>query len=172
MKLTISGKIAFVSLIITCLFSCKSNNQDNLFQKWQTVAIQNHKMDDEIKKMKDYIDTVGNLDQEIHKATDVTLLKKELQAELEKNLSDQKLAFENTFMEFTSNFLMITTSIEGIDSAMYKIEDPFIKVDDAKLKGYGESMTFEILSLTKDTLKLKLIDYGDTSIATMIPVKK
>jgi hypothetical protein len=32
-------------------------------------------------------------------------------------------------------------------------------------------MTFDILKLNPDTLKVKLIDYGDTSVATMIPVK-
>jgi hypothetical protein len=39
------------------------------------------------------------------------------------------------------------------------------------LKGHGETMTFEILKLDQDTLRVKLIDYGDTSIATMVPVK-
>ena len=34
-----------------------------------------------------------------------------------------------------------------------------------------ESMTFEILSLSKDTLKMKIIDYGDTSFVVMVPAK-
>jgi hypothetical protein len=54
---------------------------------------------------------------------------------------------------------------------MYYFEDNFIKIDEAKLKGYGETMTFEVLTLNRDTLKLRLIDFGDTSTVTMIPVK-
>jgi hypothetical protein len=52
---------------------------------------------------------------------------------------------------------------------MYTIENNFIKIDEAKLKGVGETMTFEILSLSKDTLKMQLVDYGDTSVVVMIP---
>jgi hypothetical protein len=72
-------------------------------------------------------------------------------------------------MEFKSNGIAYTTSIDGIDSAMYTIENNFIKIDEAKLKGVGETMTFEILSLSKDTLKMQLVDYGDTSVVVMIP---
>jgi hypothetical protein len=86
-------------------------------------------------------------------------------------MKEQQIALENTIMEFKSNGVSYTTSIDGLDSAMYTVEGQFIKFDEAKLKGHGETMTFEILKLDQDTLRVKLIDYGDTSIATMVPVK-
>ena len=46
-----------------------------------------------------------------------------------------------------------------------------IKIDEGKLKGYGETMTFEILHLTKDTLSMRFVDYGDTSFVLLVPAK-
>jgi hypothetical protein len=54
---------------------------------------------------------------------------------------------------------------------MYSLDGNLIRIDEAMLKGYGETMTFEILKLTTDSLRLRLIDYGDTSIVMMIPVQ-
>ena len=121
--------------------------------------------------MKLMIDTLGEKDPELRKTINIDSAKLILQAELNKSIQEQKLAEENTLMEFVSNGVVYTTSIEGIDSAMYSIEDNFIKIDEAKLKGHGESMTFEILKLSKDSLLLKLVDYGDTSIISMTPVR-
>jgi hypothetical protein len=90
-------------------------------------------------------------------------------------MSEQQISLENTLMDFKSNGIVYTTSIQGVDSAMYKIEKDkdgtVIIIDEATLKGYGETMKFEILTLKKDTLLLKMIDYGDTSYVTMVPVK-
>ncbi|MBK7690983.1 MAG: hypothetical protein IPJ31_07660 [Bacteroidetes bacterium] len=80
---------------------------------------------------------------------------------------------ENTIMEFKSNGVIYTTSIQGTDSAMYSIDDENnIVIDEAKLKGYGETMKFNILTLSKDSLRVKIIDYGDTSYVSMIPAKE
>jgi hypothetical protein len=171
MKSTINHLFLIIFYFSTYLFSCKTNENKHLYQKWKSVSLQNNKMDDEIKKMQDYIDTVGNLDKEIGKATDIHLLKAELKADMEKGIAEQKQALENTLMEFTQNNMMISTSIDGVDSVMFEIEENTIKLDDAKLKGYGESMTFTILKLSKDSLRLQLVDYGDTSIINMIPTK-
>lgn len=142
-----------------------------MYQKWKTISFRNSKMEAEIQNMKNYIDTVGNQDPEMRKATDIENLKKTLREELEIGIAEQKTNNDNMFIEFRPNQLMITTSIDGVDSAMFTMEDNFIKVDDATLKGYGESMTFEILQLTKDQLRLRLIDYGDTTIAEMKAVR-
>jgi hypothetical protein len=142
-----------------------------LYQKWKTISFRNSKMEAEIQNMKNYIDTVGNQDPEMRKATDIENLKKTLREELEIGIAEQKTNNDNMFIEFRPNQLMIATSIDGVDSAMFTMEDNFIKVDDAALKGYGESMTFEILQLTKDQLRLRLVDYGDTTIAEMKAVR-
>jgi hypothetical protein len=170
-----NAKIINITLafgLISLVFSsCKENKKDILCQKWKTIALSNPKMEEEINYMKNYIDTLGNEDEALRKEMNLDSVKMLLRADFENSMKEQQLALENTLMEFKPNGVAFMTSIDGKDSAMYTIEDNFIKLDEAKLKGHGETMTFEIMKLTKDTLRIKLIDYGDTSLATMIPTK-
>lgn len=166
----INTAFAVITLIFLQL-SCKNEKSGLLYQKWKTVSLKNSTMDKEISEMKAYIDTIGDQDPEVRAAVDLDSAKMLLQANLDKLLNEQKLAQENTLMEFKPNGVSYTTSIEGVDSAMFTVEDNLIKIDEAKLKGYGETMTFEILKLSKDTLQLRIVDYGDTSVVTMVPVK-
>ena len=168
-------KIINISLVFVLLSiglsACKNDKKDLLCKKWKTVHLQNAKMDAEIATMRTYIDTLGNNDPELAKAMDLDSVKALLTADLERSLSEQQTALANTLMEFKSNGVSYTTSIDGADSAYYELEGNLIKFDEAKLKGLGETMTFEILKLQKDSLIVKLIDYGDTSIATMVPAQ-
>ena len=169
MKLKIINILASFFIAVVFLFRCKDANQDLLCKKWKTIALQNSKMEQEIKFMEQYVDTIGQNDPELRMAINLDSAKMQMKEEMQQSLFEQKQAIENTLMEFKSNGIAYTTSIDGIDSAMYTIENNFIKIDEAKLKGVGETMTFEILSLSKDTLKMQLVDYGDTSVVVMIP---
>jgi hypothetical protein len=165
-------KIIFCSMI---LGSCASDTKDLLCKKWKSVQLKNPQMDQEIASMQAYIDTIGNQDVALRQQINIDSLKAILQTELNNAMSEQQISLENTLMDFKSNGIVYTTSIQGVDSAMYKIEkdkdETVIIIDEATLKGYGETMKFEILTLKKDTLLLKMIDYGDTSYVTMVPVK-
>jgi hypothetical protein len=169
MKLKIINILASFFIAVVFLFGCIDANQDLLCKKWKTIALQNSKMEQEIKFMEQYVDTIGQNDPELRMAINLDSAKMQMKEEMQRSLFEQKQAIENTLMEFKSNGIAYTTSIDGIDSAMYTIENNFIKIDEAKLKGVGETMTFEILSLSKDTLKMQLVDYGDTSVVVMIP---
>ncbi|MCC7028860.1 MAG: hypothetical protein IT257_01045 [Chitinophagaceae bacterium] len=167
--INIAIKVTFCSLIFV---SCGSDPKSLLCNKWKSVALRNPQMDNEIAAMKLYIDTVGNQDEALRKQINIDSFKTILQGELDQAMKEQQLSLENTLMEFKSNGIVYTTSIQGEDSAMYSIDDENnILIEEAKLKGYGETMKFQILSLTKDSLQLKMIDYGDTSYVTMVPVK-
>jgi hypothetical protein len=166
------GKIINISIFIAllaALVACKDEKKALLQKKWKTYQLQNNKMDMEVAYMRTYIDTLGKNDPELANALNLDSVKAILTADLERSLNEQQTALSNTLMEFKSNGVAYTTSIDGIDSTSYTIEGNYIKLDEAKLKGLGESMTFEILKLEKDTLRIKLIDLGDTSIVTMIP---
>ena len=128
-------------------------------------------MDAEIQQMTTYIDTLGNQDQEIRKQINLDSLKLLLKSDLTNMLNEQEQSKENTLLEFRNNGMALMTSIEGTDSAMYSLEGNLIKIDEGKLKGFGETMTFEIISLKPDTLYVKFIDYGDTSFVLMVPTK-
>ena len=169
MKLKIVNILASFFITLVFLVACKDANKDLLCKKWKTIALHNTKMDEEIKFMEQYVDTIGQNDPELRMAVNLDSAKLILKDEMQRSLFEQKQAIENTLMEFKSNGVAYTTSIDGIDSAMYTLENNFIKIDEAKLKGVGETMTFEILSLSKDTLKMQLVDYGDTSVVVMVP---
>ncbi len=169
MNLKNVDNLAALILLVFIMSSCNGGKSKLLCQKWKTVALKNSTMERSIQEMRDYIDTVGLRDEELRNAIDIDSAKRDLEDKLNKTLLEQKIAEQSTLMEFNANGVCYTTSADGVDSAMYTIEDDFIKIDEAKLKGFGETMTFEILKLSRDSLRIRLIDYGDTSIVTMIP---
>lgn len=162
-----------VGIILTTLLciGCGGNKHKNLEAKWKSAFLQNTKMDADISAMRAYIDTVGNQDVALRKQLNVDSLKNMLRAELENAMTEQRISLENTTMEFLPNGMVYTTSVSGVDSAMYEVEENMIVIDESKLKGYGETLKLEILKLTKDTLQVKMVDYGDTSMVVMVPVK-
>lgn len=167
--INIAVKFIFCSILLA---SCKTDNQSLLRRKWKSVELKNPQMDNEIASMKVYIDTIGDNDAALRKQINIDSLKALLQTELNNAIREQQISLENTLMDFKSNGVVYTTSIQGVDSAMYSIDDENnIVIEEAKLKGYGETMKFQILKLNADSLKLKMIDYGDTSYVTMVPVK-
>jgi len=170
-----NAKIMNISLGIGVLcfglLGCGNKQQDLLCRKWKTVSLSNPGMDMEVARMKAYIDTLGAQDPELARSLNLDSLKESMRLDLEHSLQEQQIALQNTLMEFKFNGVAYTTSIEGQDSAMYTLEGNEIKLDEAKLKGHGETMTFTILKLDKDTLRVKLVDYGDTSIASMVPAE-
>lgn len=128
-------------------------------------------MERELAFMKDYMDTIGKNDPEIRELVNLDSLKLMLNEQLKSGMEEQKLQAENLVMEFKKNGIAYNTSIDGVDSAYYTLEGSDIKIDEAKLKGYGETMTFTIMKLSSDSLLLRLVDYGDTSFISMVPVK-
>lgn len=149
--------------------ACQSDQKSLLCRKWKTVALVNNTMERQLKEMEVYIDTLGDQDPELRQSIDLDSVKRSLKYVMDQSVGEQQLALEHTLMEFLPNGVAYTTSIDGKDSAMYTLEDKSIKLDEAKLKGFGETMTFDILMLSQDSLKLRLVDYGDTSIVSMIP---
>ena len=168
--MNIATKVLFCAIIWS---ACQTDKNSMLCKKWKSVALFNQKMDAEISSMQAYIDTVGNLDPTLSKQINIDSLKMLLKAELDNAIMEQQVTLENTIMEFKTNGVIYTTSIQGTDSAMYSIdEENNIVIDEAKLKGFGETMKFKILTLSKDSLRVKIIDYGDTSYVSMIPAKE
>lgn len=172
MKSPISANWLLLLVISLFLTQCKEDKKDLLCKKWRTVAFENRKMEEQIAYFERFIDTISYNHNEFSSPADVDSLKKIYKEELDAMRQEQKMALENNTMEFRRDGITYTTSIEGPDSAFYEIEDEnFIKIDEGKLKGVGETLTFEILKLTKDSLRIRFVDFGDTSIALMVPTK-
>lgn len=172
MKSPISVKWPLLLVFLFVFSQCKEDKKELLCRKWRTVAFENKKMQEQIRYFEHFIDTLKYNSNDYASPSDLDSLKKGLQSDLDAMREEQRFALENNTMEFRSNGVTYTTSIEGSDSAMYEIEDGnMIRIDESKLKGVGETLTFEILKLNKDTLKIRFVDYGDTSVATMVPIR-
>lgn len=159
-----------VSFIACLLTSCSNPELHVLRQKWKTIQLVNRKMENEFAAMQHYIDTLGNQSDSLKQSGRLKEIKDSLQQEWNEMKENTRIARENTFMEFATNGVIYMTSLEGRDSAFYTVEKNEIKIDEARLKGHGETMTFYIQKLTPDTLKLRFVDYGDTSDMVMISV--
>lgn len=156
-------------LTVFGLFSCGSNSPEKLLVgRWKTIALDNAGFERQASETQRFIDTLGEADPTLKYSLDLDSLKAALRDDFEQALQAQATALENTLMEFRANGVAYTTSIDGVDSALYRVEEGQIRIDEAGLKGHGESMTFTILKLEQDTLKVRLVDYGDTSTATMV----
>lgn len=152
--------------------ACSEPRKDQLCKKWRTVALKNAKMEEQIEQTEAMLDTLGQRDPQLHQVLNVDSFKNQIRQEIARSREEQKLAMENMFMEFKSNGVVYNTSIDGTDSAYYTLEENDIKIDEARLKGYGETMTMTILGITDDSLSLRLVDFGDTSFIQLIPVKQ
>lgn len=127
-------------------------------------------MNKNIQDMQLYIDTVGNQDIFLKKSINIDSLKKELQAQLNMAIEEQKVSQENSIMNFKNNGMVYSYNIQGVDSAKYIVnEENEIEIDDRDLKGYGELIRMKIIKLSADSLLLRMVDYGDTTFVTMIP---
>jgi hypothetical protein len=164
------NKFYWLIAVVFLLNACKQEDTKTLLcKKWKTIRLQNTKMDASVREMDAYIDTVGSVDKDIQEVIDLDSFKNLLRANANKLVAEQKQAMENTTMDFKQNGVVYSTSIAGTDSANWTLDKNYIKIDEAALKGTGETMTFEIMNINKDSIVLRVIDYGDTSVATMKP---
>jgi hypothetical protein len=161
------NKYILLTALLALAMACKTDKKSQLCRKWKTVALKNAKMEQDMQAMQIYLDTVGQNDPTLKEVVNLDSLKMEIRAEMQRSVKEQQVAMENMFMEFRSNGVVVNTSIDGQDSAYFTLEGEDIKIDEAKMKGFGETMT--IMALNKDSLKLRLIDFGDTSYVQLVP---
>ena len=169
MNLKIINSLIIVACLSAALSAC-NNTRTLLCRQWKTVSLVNTKLEREVQDMKTYIDTLGKQDPSLRNEINLDSTRFLLEQELHNSLKEHKLAEDNTIIEFKPNGICYTTTLDGTDSAHYELDNQLIKIDEAALKGYGETMTFEIMRLTKNVLELRVIDYGDTSYITMNPL--
>ena len=163
------NKYILLTTLLALGISCKTDKKSQLCRKWKTVALKNVKMEQDMHAMQIYLDTVGQNDPTLKEVVNLDSLKMEIRAEMQRSVKEQQVAMDNMFMEFRSNGVVVNTSIDGQDSAYFTLEGEDIKIDEAKMKGFGETMTMTIMALNTDSLKLRLVDFGDTSYVQLVP---
>jgi hypothetical protein len=164
-------KIQYLFIILVCLTAC-NNNKKLLCKKWQAVKLYNPKMEALIAQTKADIDTIGNEDAIIGKATNVDSFRNLMKEEMEKSIQELDASMKNTTYQFFENGVSYLSTADGVDSAKWTLEaDSMLRIDEPALTGMGDVQLFKILKLDANNLQLQMIIFADTSTMSFVPAK-
>gem|GEM_PF-6368731 len=82
-----------------------------------------------------------------------------------------KLSGSNSFLEFKKDGRVVLTNLDGESTSNWEMEENDIIVDDAEQTGTYMINRFNILKLTKDSLKLRMIVKSDTTFTSYVKTK-
>ena len=166
------------ALAITALASCTQSKEEMITGKWLAVQVDNPQQDQLLKEQDAFIDTFGkNTDAATNLAmygfSNVDSARESLRAEFKDYKDMQKHAIENTLFDFRKDHTIVFNFSGQTDSAKWALEkDGKLTIDDSKMKAKGNIIKMDVITLTKDSLKLKFNDQGGTSTVTFRHDKK
>jgi hypothetical protein len=170
-------------LLATCLFACKRKKEDIIINTWQAVSMQNPTMDTIIMQQQMFIDTVGkNTDAaanlESYGTSNMDSFKKEMQTQLDSFKIMQENAIKSTEFQFLKGDkkggkAIINLGGGDVDSCKWYFDDEgALVLDEMKLKGAGDKIKMEIVTLNDTIMTLRLNEQGSKSTVTFKPKKK
>jgi hypothetical protein len=160
------------------LSSCKQSKEDMISRKWQEIANENEERDKAVKAQLQLIDTMGRSttpeqNMALYGVANADSLRPILKENLDSFLAMQKREVEQTQFEFKKNGVVYLINGDHRDSANWNFEkDGKLALDEKKLKGTGEKMLIDVLTLTKNELKLKFTNGQSSASATFKAVEK
>lgn len=165
---------AALSLMIA---SCKPKQERLIVNTWQAVNLENPQMDQMIKEQRQFIDTFGNNSDEVNQmlygVTNIDSYKQELTIQLAEFKKMQDESVKNTWFNFKKDGVAIMNFSGQLDSTNWYFEgDSVLILDEMKLKGAGNKIRMEIVSLNDKEMKLRFSEDGLTSIVTFRPKEK
>lgn len=157
--------------------SCKPGREDVLARKWQEVSIRN----EQIAKMEEqqaFLDTLGthttpaeNI--RLYGSSNIDSYKAVNQAFIDQYRSAQQEIVRNTWFDFRKDGVVYLHSGNGPDSAAwYFEEDGALVLDKLKLKGTGNNIRMEVLTLNDTSLKVRFELNHLTNEASFVPYEK
>lgn len=164
-------KFYILSLSSLLLLGACSTQNGDLIGKWKQVSEQNSLIEQTIKDMSLIIDTMTDKSELVRSGqfASVEEAKNLLRGQLDTVIAmneERKISGSNTFLEFKKDGQVKLTTLDGESTSNWKIEEDMIVVDDAEQTGTYMISKFKILSLSKDSLALRLVVERDTSITT------
>jgi hypothetical protein len=164
-------KQLIVLFCVICGLACNNKNTD-IVQKWKVVDVQNPNLKKQIEAAIIDIDTTGNNDDIVTQYISKDSLKLARKAALEADIEEQQALVNSLQFDFRNDERVYISSIAGTDSALWRIENKTsLVIDGPALTGIGDAELYEIVSLSKDTLKLKNVQLNDSVTIIMIPNK-
>ncbi len=161
--------LRYLLLAIVCLMAaCNPSKEAKITKKWKATNFENLTL----AKEKEYYDTlmdtitINNERLEFFNGS-IDSFKRFTKLAFQEQEELQKTEIENSFMEFNDLGVAYFTSINGIDSAKWTIEEDEIVLDAEDFTGIPSITRFGIIELTDDNLKLRKVDFSDTTIITL-----
>jgi len=159
--------------------SCTQSNEQKITKRWQQESIRNPMMEQIIQEQQAFIDTLGANttpaeNDSLYGIRNIDSLKDALRQEIATFKKEQERVVKNTWFDFRKDGVLILNTDQIIDSASWYLEDDghTLVLDEMKLKGSGDQVRMEVITLTNDKLQLKFMQGQDTSTVTFKPAKQ
>ena len=150
---------------VVLMVSCKKDSpSDKIMGEWQEVQVINPQLDEMIHKQSLFIDTVGSYTDSAENVraygtNNIDTMKANLRANLDSFRKEQKAVMEATWFDFRKDGLMYMHSTDGLDSSKwYFDEDGALILDEEKLKGGGNKIKLDVVTLNDTMLKINYVE--------------
>jgi hypothetical protein len=164
-------------LLVFVFASCQQSKETIIAKKWSAISVEDPKQDEMLKEQELFIDTFGKNNDAAtnikeYGFSNVDSARESLKAEYSDYKKMQEHAIENTWFDFNKNGLVIMNFSGQRDSAnWYFDKEGKLILDEPKLKGKGNIIKMDIISITDTLLKLKFAENGGMSTVTFHPAK-
>lgn len=171
-------KTLYILAFVVLLASCKADRKDLIEGEWHAVKLDNPQMDSTIRDQEAFVDSFGKgtdaaANKELYGVENVDSMRVILKQQLAEYKEMQQHAVKNTWFHFRKDGLALMNFSGQNDSANWYFDDEgALMLDEMKLKGYGNKLKMEIVTLSEDSLRLRFTEDGLTSTVSFRPGKK
>ena len=164
-------KLLLLPLLAMLFFSCKPTREKMIVGKWQAIHLDNPTLDEQVKQMNAFLDTVGShtspeQNELLYGVKNIDSLKEIQRTQIKQALIEQESAIKNTYLQFKDDGILYYSFGTTLDTACWYFEgENNLVLDEKKLKGVGNIVKIELVKLEKNELQLRFHDKGFSSTA-------
>jgi len=169
-------------LLAACLVwlaSCTSSHNKQLLGKWKAIQMESPRLNQEIQDAQLFIDTVGKSttatqNKELYGVENMDSVREIMKEQIDLTLKEQKRMIDSTWLNFLPNGIVASNFGAPKPDTInwYLDEEGALILDEMKMKGAGDKVVMEIVTLKEDTLRLRFNENGYSSTATFIRDEK
>lgn len=168
-----------LAVSIVLMASCTTSRDKQLLGKWKAIQMESPRLDQEIKDAQLFIDTVGKnttsaQNKELYGVENMDSVRDIMKEQIDLTIKEQKRMIDSTWLNFLQNGIVASNfgAPQPDTINWYLDEEGALILDEMKMKGGGDKVVMEILTLTDDTLRLRFNENGYSSTATFMRDKK
>ncbi len=171
-------KLLLLPFLAMLFFSCKPTLEKMIVGKWQATHLDNPTLDEQVKQMNAFLDTVGShtspeQNELLYGVKNIDSLKEIQRTQIKQALIEQESAIKNTYLQFKDDGILYYSFGTSPDTACWYFEgENNLVLDEKKLKGVGNIVKIELVKLEKNELQISFHDKGFNSTAVFIPASQ